>query len=59
MQFHPTPEVPSLQYVGNVEEGGAAAVAGLKPGDFIVEVKKAQSEAIYSNPCINISKTSE
>ena len=38
MQFHPTPEVPSLQYVGNVEEGGAAAEAGLKPGDFIVEV---------------------
>lgn len=39
MLFNPTPEVPSLQYVGTVEEGGAAAEAGLKAGDFIVEVQ--------------------
>ena len=38
MQFNPTPEVPALQYVGNVEPGGSAAEAGLQPGDFIVEV---------------------
>ncbi len=38
MQFNPTPEVPALQYVGSVEEGGAADEAGLKTGDFIVEV---------------------
>lgn len=38
MQFNPTVEVPALQYVGNVEAGGSAAMAGLKTGDFIVEV---------------------
>lgn len=39
MQFHPTPEVPGLQYVGSVEENGAAANAGLDTGDFIIEVR--------------------
>lgn len=38
MLFNPTPEVPALQYVGNVEPAGSAAEAGLKTGDFIVEV---------------------
>ena len=39
MQFHPTPEVPALQYVGSVEENGAASEAGLSAGDFIIEVQ--------------------
>lgn len=38
MEFHPTPEVPALQYVGSVEENGAASEAGLSAGDFIIEV---------------------
>ena len=38
--FKPTPHVPSLQCIGNVEDGGAADIAGLKQGDFIIEVKK-------------------
>ena len=41
MQFNPTPEVPALQYVGSVEQGGAADEAGLKTGDFIVEVSRS------------------
>jgi len=51
MQFHPTPEVPSLQYVGNVEEGGAAAEAGLKPGDFIVEVRTSSTRQVLQDDC--------
>ncbi len=39
MHFQPSPEVPALQYVGSVEEKGAAAEAGLKTGDFIIEVR--------------------
>lgn len=38
MQFQPSPEVPALQYIGSVEENGAAAEAGLKAGDFLIEV---------------------
>jgi predicted metalloprotease with PDZ domain len=32
--------VPALQYIGNVEDGGAAAEAGLCTGDFLLEVSK-------------------
>ena len=30
--------VPALQYVGEVDKGGAADCAGLEKGDFIAEV---------------------
>ena len=36
--FKPNPHVPALQYVGNVDVGGAADSAGLQQGDFIIEV---------------------
>ena len=38
MTFRPTPQVPALQYIGNVEPGGSADLAGLKTGDFLLEV---------------------
>ena len=38
MHFRPSPQVPALQYIGNVEPGGAAAEAGLCTGDFLIEV---------------------
>ncbi len=48
MQFQPSPEVPALQYVGSVEQGGAAAEAGLMSGDFIIEVSGwLHSLAVY------------
>ena len=47
MQFHPTPEVPALQYVGSVEENGAASEAGLSAGDFIIEVQIKGLAHIY------------
>ena len=43
MQFRPTPQVPALQYIGNVEPGGAAAEAGLCTGDFLLEVNTHMS----------------
>ncbi len=41
MKFHPSPQVPALQYVGNVDAGGAAEIAGLRTGDFLIEVRCA------------------
>lgn len=45
MKFHPTPQVPALQYVGNVDPGGSADLAGMQQGDFIIEVN---SQAMVS-----------
>ena len=38
IEFTPTPQFPALQYIGEVDKGGAAEKVGLKPGDFIIEV---------------------
>ena len=38
LNFEPTPEFPALQYFGHVEEGGQAALKGVRAGDFILEV---------------------
>ena len=44
--FKPDSNVPALQYVGEVDEGGAADCAGLEQGDFMIEVwfKKIKSK---------------
>ena len=38
LEFVPSPQLPGLQYVENVDDGSAASDAGLRPGDFILEV---------------------
>eukprot|EP00794_Sanderia_malayensis_P012635 gene12636-13933_t len=38
IEFTPSKQFPALQYIGEVDEGEAADNAGLKPGDFILEV---------------------
>ncbi len=38
IEFTPTPQFPALQYIGEVDKSEAAEKAGLKPGDFILEV---------------------
>ena len=42
LDFHPTPEFPALQYLDNVDPGSRADRAGLKPGDFILEVNNSK-----------------
>ncbi|GAA49875.1 SH3 and multiple ankyrin repeat domains protein, partial [Clonorchis sinensis] len=37
-EFQPNLEIPALQYLEKVEPGSAADRAGLKPGDYILEV---------------------
>lgn len=37
-EFTPTPAFPALQYLESVDEGGVAWEAGLRTGDFLIEV---------------------
>lgn len=39
MQLKPSPRCPALQYLDDVDPGGVADMAGLKPGDFLLLVK--------------------
>ena len=38
LEFTPTPDFPALQYLDRVDKGSMADRAGLKPGDFLLEV---------------------
>ncbi|XP_055600775.1 SH3 and multiple ankyrin repeat domains protein 2 isoform X2 [Uranotaenia lowii] len=38
MQLKPTPRCPALQYLDDVDPGGVADMAGLKPGDFLLSI---------------------
>lgn len=38
MQLKPSPRCPALQYLDDVDPGGVADLAGLKPGDFLLSV---------------------
>lgn len=39
-EFTPTPAFPALQYLESVDEGGVAWEAGLRTGDFLIEVRR-------------------
>lgn len=38
IDFTPSPQFPALQYIGEVDKGGVAEKAGLRPGDFVLEI---------------------
>lgn len=38
MQLKPSERCPGLQYLDDVDPGGVADMAGLRPGDFLLEV---------------------
>uniref|UniRef100_A0A8C4SSR5 Uncharacterized protein n=1 Tax=Erpetoichthys calabaricus TaxID=27687 RepID=A0A8C4SSR5_ERPCA len=42
-EFTPTPAFPALQYLESVDEGGVAWQAGLRTGDFLIEVSTSFS----------------
>lgn len=44
-EFTPTPAFPALQYLESVDEGGVAWRAGLRMGDFLIEVSPAAAAA--------------
>lgn len=45
-EFTPTPAFPALQYLESVDEGGVAWRAGLRMGDFLIEVTGMLTEAL-------------
>lgn len=38
INFVPSPQYPALQYIGDVDKGGVAEKAGVKAGDFVLEI---------------------
>lgn len=39
MQLKPSDRCPALQYLDDVDPGGVADMAGLKPGDYLLAVR--------------------
>lgn len=52
-EFTPTPAFPALQYLESVDEGGVAWRAGLRMGDFLIEVRHFISEKLIIRPLKN------
>lgn len=50
-EFTPTPAFPALQYLESVDEGGVAWRAGLRMGDFLIEVRHNISKK-HKHPAI-------
>ncbi|XP_014668980.1 PREDICTED: SH3 and multiple ankyrin repeat domains protein 2-like [Priapulus caudatus] len=38
LNFHPTDQFPALQYLDDVDKDGMGWKAGLRPGDFVIEI---------------------
>lgn len=57
-EFTPTPAFPALQYLESVDEGGVAWRAGLRMGDFLIEVSaEHHGTYILSFPFYNYLKS--
>lgn len=46
MQLKPSERFPGLQYLDDVDPGGVADMAGLKPGDFLIAVSVRSPSAL-------------
>lgn len=53
-EFTPTPAFPALQYLESVDEGGVAWQAGLRTGDFLIEVgPRCLYHAAWGERCLS------
>ena len=48
-EFTPSPAFPAVQYLESVDPSGPAYEAGLKDGDFIIEVKTNFQSGYFFN----------
>ena len=47
-EFTPCPTCPAVQYLESVDQSGPAWAAGLRPGDFIIEVCSIPTRSMNS-----------
>ncbi|XP_032216083.1 SH3 and multiple ankyrin repeat domains protein 2 isoform X1 [Mustela erminea] len=53
-EFTPTPAFPALQYLESVDEGGVAWRAGLRTGDFLIEVNNENVVKVGHRQVVNM-----
>ncbi|XP_064423268.1 SH3 and multiple ankyrin repeat domains protein 2b isoform X2 [Latimeria chalumnae] len=53
-EFTPTPAFPALQYLESVDEGGVAWQAGLRTGDFLIEVNNDNVVKVGHRQVVNM-----
>ncbi|XP_036272545.1 SH3 and multiple ankyrin repeat domains protein 2 isoform X8 [Pipistrellus kuhlii] len=53
-EFTPTPAFPALQYLESVDEGGVAWQAGLRTGDFLIEVNSENVVKVGHRQVVNM-----
>ncbi|KAL7886945.1 hypothetical protein AOLI_G00046660 [Acnodon oligacanthus] len=53
-EFTPTPAFPALQYLESVDEGGVAWRAGLRMGDFLIEVNGVNVVKVGHRQVVNM-----
>lgn len=53
MELTPSARYPALQYLDDVDQGGVADLAGLRKGDYLIQVSHAFL-SIYKYRIINI-----
>uniref|UniRef100_A0A672F872 SH3 and multiple ankyrin repeat domains 2a n=1 Tax=Salarias fasciatus TaxID=181472 RepID=A0A672F872_SALFA len=53
-EFTPTPAFPALQYLDPVDEGGVAWQAGLRTGDFLIEVNQENVVKVGHRQVVNM-----
>ncbi|XP_056135310.1 SH3 and multiple ankyrin repeat domains protein 2-like [Lampris incognitus] len=53
-EFTPTPAFPALQYLESVDEGGVAWQAGLRTGDFLIEVNQENVVKVGHRQVVNM-----
>ncbi|KAL3882996.1 hypothetical protein ACJMK2_029296, partial [Sinanodonta woodiana] len=58
LDFRPTNEFPALQYLDNVDAGSPSDKAGLKPGDFILEINGENVVRASHDRVVNLIRAS-
>ncbi|KAM6973377.1 SH3 and multiple ankyrin repeat domains protein 2b [Aplochiton taeniatus] len=53
-EFTPTPAFPALQYLESVDEGGVAWQAGLRTGDFLIQVNQDNVVKVGHKQVVNM-----
>lgn len=53
MELTPSARYPALQYLDDVDQGGVADLAGLRKGDFLIQVRLSDINLILNKNYLN------